>query len=237
MRSDHASKQGGVSLSSSSTLQGMSTVARPGIRFADAFTYALELHHDQSRKQDEGDDPADGIPYISHLMMVAALVLEHDGDEDEAIAALLHDGPEDSGGEETLETIRARFGPRVADIVATCTDTFETPKPEWWARKRAYHEALRKASDSAILVSLADKTHNLESTLADVDALGEGFWDRFTQGRHGSLWYYATLLEIYRQRVSGKATRLVDRLEAALEGICPDAAERNAALEYREQQQ
>ena len=150
---------------------------------ADAFAYALKLHPTQVRKQAEGERRADGIPYISHLMMVAALVLEHGGSETEAIAALLHDGPEDAGGRETLREIRKRFGEDVAGIVETCTDTFEEEKPDWWPRKCAYHDALRQASNSAILVSLADKTHNLEATRLDVKHLGDEFWDRFTQGR------------------------------------------------------
>jgi (p)ppGpp synthase/HD superfamily hydrolase len=202
---------------------------------AEAFAYALELHPTQVRKQAKGDKKADGIPYISHLMMVSALVLEHGGSETEAIAALLHDGPEDAGGRDTLEQIRTRFGDDVAGIVETCTDTFEDPKPAWWPRKNAYHDALRRGSDSAILVSLADKTHNLEATRLDIEALGEEFWDRFTQGRLGSVWYYLTLLEIYREKVTKetmpRAVRLVDRLEAALNDLC-DEADKRAALEH-----
>jgi (p)ppGpp synthase/HD superfamily hydrolase len=197
-------------------------------RFSQAFSYALELHNHQVRKQAPHDDPANGIPYISHLMMVAALVIEHGGDEDEAIAALLHDGPEDCGGRETLEAIRHRFGSRVADIVETCTDTFDNPKPDWGIRKKKYVERLRSASDSALLVSLADKTHNAEATLSDVTELGDDFWNRFTQGRRGSLWYYGSLVEIYRTRVNGKARRLVDRLERAFHGLCRGETERES---------
>ncbi len=191
-------------------------------RLEAAFDFAVELHDGQLRKQVPGEEPGDGIPYISHLMAVAALVLEHGGDEDEAIAALLHDGPEDQGGEATLEEIRQRFGERVAKTVEECTDTLEQPKPEWWARKREYHRNLRRASSSALLVSLADKVHNAESTLADVRGRGERVWDRFTQGRAGALWNYAKLLAIYRERASGRAVRLVDRLEWALDGLFED---------------
>jgi GTP pyrophosphokinase len=199
-------------------------------RLAEAFAYALELHAGQVRKQADGEGAAEGIPYIAHLMAVAGLVLEHGGDEEEAIAALLHDGPEDQGGEATLAVIRRRFGDRVARIVEECTDTFEQPKPEWWARKREYHGNLRRASAAGVLVSLADKVHNAESTLADVRALGEGVWSRFTQGRRGSLWNYASLLEIYRERASGPAVRLVDRLDRALDGLFVDEDERARAL-------
>lgn len=199
-------------------------------RLADAFAYALELHAGQVRKQAGGGGASLGVPYISHLMAVAGLVLEHGGDEEEATAALLHDGPEDQGGEATLVEIRRRFGDRVARIVEECSDTFEQPKPEWWARKLEYHGNLRRASRSAVLVSLADKVHNAESTHADLEALGEGVWSRFTQGRRGSLWNYASLLEIYRDRVSGPAGRLVDRLDRALDGLFVDAEERARAL-------
>ena len=207
----------------------MSTVTRNWNQLTEAFAYAVELHGDQVRKQTGDESSEDGIPYISHLMAVAALVLEHGGDEAEAIAALLHDGPEDQGGEATLAVIRARFGERVARIVEECTDTFEEPKPEWWARKRAYHRNLRQASLSALLVSAADKVHNAETTRADVRANGDGVWARFRQGREGSLWNYANLLEIYRERASGQTRRLVDRLERALDGLFVDEDEKVAA--------
>ncbi len=198
-------------------------------RLAEAFAYAVELHGDQVRKQAAGEDPADGVTYISHLMAVAALVLEHGGDEDEAIAALLHDGPEDQGGEETLGEIRERFGDGVAGIVEECSDTFEQPKPEWWTRKRLYHQELRTGSPSALLVSAADKAHNAGATLEDVRELGESVWKRFRMGREGSLWNYASLLEIYRERGPGKARRLVDRLERTLDGLFADEDEKVAA--------
>ena len=219
---------------------GASTGATPAARpsrargrtggLAEAFAYALELHAGQVRKQAGGAAAGEGVPYVSHLLAVAGLALEHGGDEEEAIAALLHDGPEDQGGEATLEEIRRRFGDRVAGIVADCSDAFERPKPEWWARKRDYHASLRRASRSAVLVSLADKVHNAESTRADLEALGEGVWSRFTQGRRGSLWNYASLVEIYREKAAGPAVRLLARLERALDGLFVDDDERARAL-------
>ena len=142
----------------------------PGLspRFSEALTYAHELHATQRRK---GAD----TPYIGHLLAVAALVIEAGGDEDEAIAALLHDGPEDAGGQATLDEIRDRFGDRVADIVEHCSDTLvEDPsaKEEWWDRKRRYHHNLAAATASTFLVSLADKVHNAESTLRDFEREG-----------------------------------------------------------------
>ena len=98
-------------------------------RFSEALAYAAKLHAAQKRK-------LSGAPYVSHLLRVAGIVLEHGADEDEAIAALLHDAVEDQGGAKTLEEIRRRFGPRVAEIVAACSDTDQTPKPPGASAKR-----------------------------------------------------------------------------------------------------
>ncbi len=118
-------------------------------RFDDAFGFAHRLHRAQPRK-------GTSIPYISHLMTVAALVIETGGDEDQAIAALLHDAVEDKGGADTLEKIRATFGETVAMIVSDCTDAWTEPKPPWRARKEAYLLALPDKPQRSLLVSLAD---------------------------------------------------------------------------------
>ena len=169
-------------------------------RLANAFDYAAELHAGQRRK---GTD----IPYISHLMAVASLVQEHGGTMDQTIAALLHDGPEDQGGEETLAEIRQRFGDVVADIVAECSDTFEDPKPPWKKRKESYLENLRTASDGTLLVSLADKTHNLGSILRDYKTQGDELWSRFNAGKKDIRWYYRRLLRVYEKRGSSDAAQ------------------------------
>src|SRR6059058_2516417 len=122
--------------------------------FDEAFAFAAGLHRDQTRK-----GPA-GIPYIAHLMSVAALVLEAGGSETQAIAALLHDGPEDRGGEERLADIERVFGADVAKIVSDCSDTFEHPKPPWRERKEHYIAHLAEADEDSLLVSLADKVHS-----------------------------------------------------------------------------
>ncbi len=126
-------------------------------RFDDAFRYAHRLHRQQWRK-------GTTIPYISHLMTVAALVIEHGGNEDQAVAALLHDTAEDQGGAATLLEVRTLFGDVVAEIVSDCTDAWTDPKPEWWVRKEAYLAALPGKPARSLLVSLADKTHNAEAT-------------------------------------------------------------------------
>ena len=159
-------------------------------RFEQALVYATRLHAPQRRK---GTD----IPYVSHLLAVTSLVLEAGGDEEEAIAALLHDGPEDQGGRETLAEIRERFGDRVGDIVAACSDTFEAKKPAWKTRKQAYLDHLRDAAPSVLLVSCADKLHNARAILADYRRHGETLWDRFNGGREDVLWYYSELARIF----------------------------------------
>ncbi|WP_119313948.1 HD domain-containing protein, partial [Calidithermus terrae] len=145
-------------------------------RFKDALGLAFELHMGQRRK---GTD----VPYLAHLLAVSAIVLEHGGGEDEAIAALLHDAAEDQGGRETLERIRRRFGERVAAVVEGCTDAWEEPKPPWRGRKEAYLAHLPGADAATRLVSCADKLHNARAVLADYRRLGEGLWARFQGGR------------------------------------------------------
>jgi len=174
-------------------------------RFDQAFAFAHDLHRAQTRK-------GGTIPNISHLMSVAALVIEHGGDEDQAIAALLHDGPEDRGGRETLELIRTKFGEPVARIVADCTDAWSEPKPAWRARKEAYLAGLPGKPKASLLVSLADKTHNAEAIAADYRELGDALWPRFTGGAEGTRWYYRELAEIFARAAPG---RLADRLARA----------------------
>lgn len=165
-------------------------------RFEDALAYAARLHRDQRRK---GVD----IPYISHLLAVAALVTEHGGDEDQAIAALLHDAVEDQGGMPRADEIGARFGAGVRAIVLDCTDTALDPKPAWEARKRAYLATLEHKPDRSLLVSLADKLHNATAIRRDFDVCGATVWSRFTGGREGSLWYYRALSDVFMRRCPG----------------------------------
>ncbi len=186
-----------------------------GERFEQALVYAARLHAHQERK-------GSGVPYIAHLLAVAALVLEDGGDEDEAIAALLHDAAEDQGGLATLEDIRRRFGARVADIVAACSDTFVTPKPPWKARKTAYLEHLRDAPPSVRRVSLADKLHNARALLRDYRREGERTWARFTGGREGTLWYYRTLVEVFQATGEDAHTRELARTVAELERLAAE---------------
>ncbi len=176
-------------------------------RFQQAFEYALEKHGGQKRKGTQ-------VPYISHLMSVAALVMEACGDDDQAIAALLHDVPEDQGGRSALEEIRARFGERVAHIVEGCTDTFEDPKPDWRIRKQQYIEHLKHSDSDTRLVSLADKLHNARSILADYRQIREEIWKRFKRGRDEQLWYFRELAVVFEQsRSQPGMARLLDEFQ------------------------
>lgn len=159
-------------------------------RFEQALIYASRLHHKQIRK-------GSNVPYISHLLSVSSLVLEDGGDEDEAIAALLHDAVEDQGGQATREVIFDMFGARVVEIVDGCTDADTIPKPAWRERKQQYIDNLRDASASIRKVSLADKLHNARSILKDLSQEGEETWGKFKGGKKGTLWYYQTLLELF----------------------------------------
>jgi (p)ppGpp synthase/HD superfamily hydrolase len=181
-------------------------------RFRQALDWASVLHARQARK-------GTTIPYVSHLLAVCALVLENGGDEDEAIAALLHDAVEDQGGKPVLEEIRRRFGSRVAGIVAECTDTDETPKPPWKKRKEDYVARLHEASPEALRVSCADKLHNLRSVLADYRSVGERVFDRFSATRDEVLWYYRSVLGVYAIRGAGAHAEELARVLADLEEL------------------
>jgi GTP pyrophosphokinase len=182
-----------------------------GERFDDALAYAARVHREQLRK-------ASGVPYVSHLLGVCSLVLEDGGDEDEAIAALLHDAVEDQGGAPRLEEIRQRYGPRVAMIVDGCSDTDVVPKPPWRARKEAYIAHLADpATDASVLrISAADKLHNARSVIADRRVVGDEIWSRFNAPRDEQLWYYRAVLDILEKRLPG---RLASELATAVEEL------------------
>jgi (p)ppGpp synthase/HD superfamily hydrolase len=178
-------------------------------RLDEAFRYARTLHETQTRK-------GTSIPYISHLMIVSALIIENGGSEDQAIGGLLHDAAEDQGGARTLQEIRAQFGDVVAEIVSDCTDAWEEPKPDWQSRKEAYLNKLPGKPKRSLLVSLADKTHNAEAILFDYRVLGAALWDRFNGGAAGTRWYYRSLANIFSEVLPGP---LSDRLSRSVTGF------------------
>ncbi|MEO6954919.1 MAG: HD domain-containing protein [Polyangia bacterium] len=182
-------------------------------RFPEALVLANELHQTQTRKGKK-------TPYIAHLLGVASITLEHGGNEDQAIAALLHDAVEDQGGLPTLERIRTAFGDVVAELVVGLTDAVVEPKPPWRARKEQYLEHLAKSTDAVRLVSMADKLYNVQTIVRDLRAEGLDTFKRFNGGLEGTLWYYRALVETYRNTSShrmplfGELDRAVQELEA-----------------------
>ena len=187
-------------------------------RFEDALTYATRLHAGQIRK-------GTTIPYIAHLLAVTSIVLEQGGNEDEAIAALLHDAIEDQGGASTREEIRRRFGETVVEIVNGCTDAEVVPKPPWRMRKEEYIAHLRDAPASVRLVSAADKLHNARAILVDYRSEGESLWKRFHGEKAGTLWYYRSLVDVLRKT---GPTPLIEELERVVSEIEALAAEDSA---------
>ena len=188
--------------------------------YSNAVLYASTLHRAQTRK---GND----IAYVAHLLGVSSLVLEARGDEDQAIAALLHDAAEDQGGEPTLEAIAERFGDRVACIVRACRDSLcEDPdgKEPWLVRKTEHIAKLAIADDDVIIVAMADKVHNARAIVSDLSIHGLKTWQKFNASREQILWYYTSNLLIARER---RAPRfLVDALDRTLAEMraFPDAA-------------
>jgi (p)ppGpp synthase/HD superfamily hydrolase len=183
-------------------------------RFLAGVALAVEAHGDQRRKGTE-------IPYVAHLLVVTGLVLEDGGDEDQAIAAMLHDTVEDVGGAPMLEGIREQFGARVAGIVEACSDTLEPAgKEPWRLRKERYLARLREEEDDGVLrVSLADKVHNARSIVRDYRVEGPRLWQRFvTRSAADQLWYYESLLRFFEERRPGPLTEdlrhAVDELAA-----------------------
>jgi GTP pyrophosphokinase len=166
-----------------------------GPRFDEALTYALNHHRADLRKGTR-------IPYAAHLLAVAAIVLEMESSEDEAIAALLHDVIEDGGGPTAEAEIAAQFGPDVARIVRANSDslTGESTKAPWRQRKEDYIAAIAHKAPDELRVSIADKLHNARSILSDYRRHGEELWRRFAGRREGTLWYYRTLTSAFEGR-------------------------------------
>jgi (p)ppGpp synthase/HD superfamily hydrolase len=187
-------------------------------RFDDAYRYVADLHRKDRRK---GTD----VPYLTHLLGVASLVLEDGGDETQAMAALLHDAAEDhpaaDGPGGRIEDIRARFGSEVSELVAFCTDHFELVAPPTELRKDRYVAHLRAATNlGGLRVSLADKLHNARSIRRDLRDQGDVVWDRFNTGSEFQLHYYRGLVDAFRSRAAiGFASPMLDELEEVVAAI------------------
>jgi (p)ppGpp synthase/HD superfamily hydrolase len=189
-------------------------------QFEKALIYATRIHGGQRRKKTR-------IPYIAHILGVAAIALEYGSNETEAIAALLHDAVEDCGGARRLRDIERKFGKKVAKIVEGCTDTDQNPKPPWLERKQAYVAHVRHASMPTKLVSASDKLHNVRAILMDYRQEGEKLWSRFNRGKRGALWYYRALVDAFRGKRIQPLVQEIDRTLTELEllsnkGSCVD---------------
>jgi (p)ppGpp synthase/HD superfamily hydrolase len=172
-------------------------------RIAQALALAVRAHHGQLRK-------GTFIPYVAHPMAVASIALELGADEDQAIAAMLHDVLED-GGPHYGSLIQAQFGDRVFALVQACTDGVPDAsgaKADWGERKRAYLAHLAEAGDDVLLVSGADKLHNARAIVSDLLTVGPAVFDRFKAGRSGTLWYYRALAEVFTRRKAPMAALL-----------------------------
>lgn len=184
-------------------------------RISAAFALAALVHEKQTRKSTD-------IPYISHPMAVAAQVAVWGGSEDQFIAALLHDVVED-GGAQYMPVIEEHFGKHVLDLVMACSDAAPQrgqPKGAWIERKEKYIANLRSAADEVLLISAADKWHNLASILADAKQMGEMVFDRFirqdferTDKKKMVLWYYKEIISVYRERKVTAAPELDSLLD------------------------
>ena len=199
-------------------------------KFREALVFAAKAHDGQGRKGTK-------VPYVAHLLGVTGIVLEHGGDEEQAIAALLHDAVEDQGGVAMRHQIRSRFGEHITAMVDDCTDSDVEPKPPWKERKVAYLAHISRVGDDALLVSLADKVYNARAIVRDLRREGLSVFRRFKGRREGTLWYYGALVEAFEERrPEGAAAELLDELSHAVREMhrTVDAIERGAAASLRD---
>lgn len=196
-----------------------------GSRFSEALTFAADIHRHQPRKGTQ-------IPYMAHILGVASVALEYGANEDEAIAALLHDAIEDApdalgdGKASVVRSwIRLKFGEQVLGIVEGCTDADEDPKPRWRPRKEQYVSRIAGEPPSVLLVSVADKLHNVRAILRDYRTVGDALWSRFNPeaGRDGTVGYYRGLALAYSGRVEAvgdvRVTALVEEFERVVKEL------------------
>ena len=181
-------------------------------RFRLAFDYAATLHAADLRKGAR-------VPYLSHLLEVCAIVLRYGGNEDIAIAALLHDAAEDHGGKPRLVDIQRNFGKTVASVVEECTDSTTSPKQPWEVRKRNYVRHLPEASRGGLLVSAADKLSNVRAILSDHYVVGDDVYKRFKRPKRRTLWYYNALSKAFTEHLGGDLSRELRRTVAELNRV------------------
>jgi GTP pyrophosphokinase len=173
-------------------------------RFIEALRAAALMHRAQDRK-------GTGVPYIGHLMGTCAIAFEYGADEDQAIAALLHDVIEDIEPTEEARAAVASFGAEVLRIVEACTDSDRHPKPPWRERKEAYIPRLATEDRGALLVSASDKLYNARAIVSDLHRHGPALWERFNADSD-QLWYYRSLVTAFRSNPEHEAA-LINELD------------------------
>lgn len=178
-------------------------------RLDSALKLASHIHRDQTRRD------AERTPYISHLVAVMLLVSDVTKDEDILIAALLHDAIEDVANF-TEQDLKEAFGDRVAKLVYHVTEPQAKEDPffasiPWLTRKELYLARLEEGEEGSLLISTADKLHNLTSFLTDAEREGETFLSNFHGSIKNQLWFYEEVLSRVSQRL-GTTHPLVEAL-------------------------
>jgi len=189
-------------------------------KFTSAIEYARHLHIERRK--------GSGIPYMAHLLGVAALVMGEAGHEpfpvteDMVVAALLHDAVEDHGGTPRLNDIEANFGANVARMVAGLSDSFSedsSHKESWLDRKQSYLDRLRDEPADVRLISAADKLYNARAMLEDYRVIGPEVWKRFKRGRGDQLWYFDELVKVFRSFGDSRIVEELGRVVAELRRV------------------
>ena len=193
-------------MSNNITIEGAAPSVELGDRFIAALVYAAKLHKDQRRK-------VTGVPYISHLLSVAALVIEDGGCEDSAIAALLHDAVEDQGGEATLGDIREQFGEQVAAWVLACTATPLKEGEDWRSHKRDYLAQIKASPPQVQRIVLADKLHNSACLLTNLATAGDQTWSAFLGNRQDIIWFYQSFVRSFRDSSCCNSRWMTERIK------------------------
>ncbi|MEM9155390.1 MAG: HD domain-containing protein [Cyanobacteria bacterium P01_F01_bin.33] len=217
-------------------------------RYERGLIYASQLHLHQFRKvgPDDSVSSSDRIPYVTHLVSVSIIARDHGADEDQAIAALLHDaiedGPEvsEESEQEIRADIRGLFGDCVLRIVEGCSQSKDTNR-DWWERKREYVEHIPQLPAEVRLVSNSDKLHNVRCILRDYRDVGDRLWERFSRGKRGVLWYHWAVASAFkRAAITSLSQALMTATEALLDATCispsdpmlrfPEIAERKSKI-------
>lgn len=156
-----------------------------------AILFAVKAHCNTERR-------GKGYPYIIHPLEAAEIVASISPDQELLAAAVLHDTVEDT--DVTIDEIRAKFGERIANIVADESEKREANYDEvasWRARKEAAINHLRHASRDSKIVALGDKLSNIRAIARDYQDLGDKLWERFhaPNGKADHEWHYRGLAE------------------------------------------